>query len=295
MKNYNRIQFPVSLDERHDHVGTVMHFQYASEIDQDITLDLEEEDFLGLVMNLAQHGQPYHIGDLSGSMPKTSFNFFYVPRGSCTITLTEGLTSLLFVKCPREFLRQFERETVLFANFLNYSAGVAQIMNNKHLPITPVMLDDVREMMTRTDFQGGARALYLETLSCNMVLSAMLSIRGNFLQFINDSDLLEMQSIYQYMVENLRFIKQVSTLAARTRMSEKKFRQVFKTVYGQNIQDVLRNERLKRAAHLLRTSTTPIYQIATDVGYGSSSSFIDAFRAHYKMSPNKFREENSTL
>lgn len=45
---------------------------------------------------------------------------------------------------------------------------------------------------------------------------------------------------------------------------------------------------MERASALLRGTNLPIEDIATMLGYGSSSNFYKAFREYYGMSPREF-------
>ena len=47
------------------------------------------------------------------------------------------------------------------------------------------------------------------------------------------------------------------------------------------------------AAELLVNTDRSIYDIAQVCGYGSSASFIKAFRQHYKTTPVNFRTQKS--
>lgn len=55
---------------------------------------------------------------------------------------------------------------------------------------------------------------------------------------------------------------------------------------------VLRESRLQTAAELVRTTDHDINEIATRVGYQSTSSFIRAFKTRFGVSPGKMRHQH---
>jgi AraC-like DNA-binding protein len=289
--NYNIIQFEFPLDDDHVHTGTVMHFQRWIEAEGEIDLGLEE-DFLGMVVNLSRTSVSYRFDRVKGTLAKAHFNFFHIPKNQCTLVLKEGLASLLFWKCTRAFLEQFECETELLAPFLNRArAGMPAAMNTRNHPIVHEMLDDVAAMMSMKDFRGTARSMYLRAKASNMLICGIMNSHQHFLKQIGDSNVLSIQEVYQYMVDNLKFIRSTSTLAIKAKMPEQRFRDVFRSLFGKSVQEAMRLERLKRAVDLLLTTQLAIHQIGVEVGYSSASAFLEAFRERYGVYPTEFREK----
>jgi len=52
----------------------------------------------------------------------------------------------------------------------------------------------------------------------------------------------------------------------------------------------LRKQRIDRAKKILHVCDRPIYQIATDVGFGSLSAFERAFKASELVAPSVYRK-----
>ena len=78
-------------------------------------------------------------------------------------------------------------------------------------------------------------------------------------------------------------------LAALAGMSRAAFANHFKKVFGRPPMDVLREVRLRRAAHLLTRTDLPVKLVASQVGFGSRSHFSRAFRAFSGQDPAGFR------
>jgi AraC-like DNA-binding protein len=62
-----------------------------------------------------------------------------------------------------------------------------------------------------------------------------------------------------------------------------------KALLGYSVNDYIVNVRLKKAKHLLLNTDKSIAEIATDVGFSSSTYFSTAFKAKFSMSPKEFK------
>lgn len=57
---------------------------------------------------------------------------------------------------------------------------------------------------------------------------------------------------------------------------------------GKSFSEILLEQRMERAAALLKGTELPISEIAAILGYSNSSNFFKAFREYYKVSPREF-------
>lgn len=90
----------------------------------------------------------------------------------------------------------------------------------------------------------------------------------------------------------------VGNLAKAAGMSRSSFAQCFTNTFGRSPLDYLKAERLRLAAHLVRTTSLPLKLIAGRIGYGSVSYFSRAFRKQFNVAPSAVRgraEANGTL
>ncbi|QUJ70487.1 helix-turn-helix transcriptional regulator (plasmid) [Photobacterium sp. GJ3] len=69
-----------------------------------------------------------------------------------------------------------------------------------------------------------------------------------------------------------------------------KINQVFKEYLGMTVFEWIRNQRMRKAAELLESSSLNIVQIAEQVGYMDSNNFSTAFKRAYQTSPSHFRQ-----
>ncbi len=78
-------------------------------------------------------------------------------------------------------------------------------------------------------------------------------------------------------------------LAATAGMSRTSFTESFSKVFGRSVGDLLRETRLRKGAHLLRTTDLPVQSVAHRVGFSSRSHFSRAFTAEFGKGPAEFR------
>ena len=81
----------------------------------------------------------------------------------------------------------------------------------------------------------------------------------------------------------------IEKMAADLCVSRASLAAIFKEETGMSVGEHLRAIRMKRAAQLLHASHLSIAQIASAVGYARQSSFSEAFRREFGISPSKWR------
>lgn len=80
----------------------------------------------------------------------------------------------------------------------------------------------------------------------------------------------------------------VVELAQRANLSRSSFAERFTRLLGASPAAYIVERRLLRAAHLLRSTTEPVGQIAVQVGYASESAFSRAFRRRFGVPPRRW-------
>lgn len=94
-----------------------------------------------------------------------------------------------------------------------------------------------------------------------------------------------------YIENHLHEKLDLETVAGAVHYSKYYLHRMFTDTVGLTIHDYVQRRRLTEAAKLLAFSDRPILEIALLAGYESQQSFTDIFKAMYKKSPNRYREE----
>jgi AraC family transcriptional regulator len=93
----------------------------------------------------------------------------------------------------------------------------------------------------------------------------------------------------RYIVAHLDEPLDLRDLADHACLSRFHFHRIFQALVGETVGELVRRLRLERAATHLRTSQTPITELAFEAGYATHEAFIRAFRAAFGYTPSTLR------
>lgn len=99
------------------------------------------------------------------------------------------------------------------------------------------------------------------------------------------------EAIRNYVDENFSYELTLASLADMFHLNETYLSGLFKTSVGVTFSDYVTKLRLSKATVLLEENELKLTDIATLVGYSSSSYFSTAFKKYYGKGPKEYREE----
>lgn len=111
--------------------------------------------------------------------------------------------------------------------------------------------------------------------------------RRNYVTWENEQKIYNVKKIVDKDILNVPSIEKLSRIAE---MSESKFREGFKNIYGIPIYSYIRRENMKRAMQLMSEDHLSIGEIASKCGYKNPSKFSAAFKDIHKITPSDFRK-----
>jgi AraC-like DNA-binding protein/predicted dithiol-disulfide oxidoreductase (DUF899 family) len=76
--------------------------------------------------------------------------------------------------------------------------------------------------------------------------------------------------------------------------SQHHFHRIFRAVVGESVMDHVRRLRLERAAYQLKATQESVVSISYDSGYVAQAAFTRIFKAHFGLSPSRFRRGHTT-
>ncbi len=103
----------------------------------------------------------------------------------------------------------------------------------------------------------------------------------------------DVNSIENFILENVDEALSVEDLAAELNMSKFYFLREFKKASGFTPHQFLVRVKMKRAAELLAGSALPLSEVALRLGFGDQSHFSRVFKSHFNASPGAYRRRAS--
>lgn len=97
--------------------------------------------------------------------------------------------------------------------------------------------------------------------------------------------------VIDYIESHLDQRSDLESVADALHYSKYYLHRIFTETVGMTIHDYVRRRQLTEAAKLLVFSDRPVLEIALLSGYGSQQAFSDIFKAMYKKTPGRYREE----
>jgi AraC-like DNA-binding protein len=97
-----------------------------------------------------------------------------------------------------------------------------------------------------------------------------------------------------FLRDNLGQHFPLDEVARQSGTNKKKLSAIFMRYAGMTVFEWMREERLRRSAELLMTTSLSIQDIADEVGFCNACNFSTAFRMRMGRTPNQFRKESQT-
>ncbi|WP_306349638.1 helix-turn-helix domain-containing protein [Flavobacterium sp. '19STA2R22 D10 B1'] len=133
-----------------------------------------------------------------------------------------------------------------------------------------------------------AKTIKLEELFLYLIQHQNLNIKD----LLNEQNQNEQFKIQEVIHNNWRSNLQVSELAFLCNMSISSFKRHFEHIYHCSPVKWIQKKRLEYAAEQLLQSSNRANDIYLEMGYQSLSSFIQAFKQNYGMTPKQYQKHN---
>ena len=102
-----------------------------------------------------------------------------------------------------------------------------------------------------------------------------------------------MRRLVEYIEENLGGNLSLETMAAEVNVSPLYLARAFKAAVGQSPHQYVLQRRLERAKELLRSTDTPIVEVALSSGFSSQSHLSNWFLRQVGISPAAYRRQGT--
>jgi|HubBroStandDraft_2_1064218.scaffolds.fasta_scaffold1255498_1 transcriptional regulator GlxA family with amidase domain len=97
------------------------------------------------------------------------------------------------------------------------------------------------------------------------------------------------KTVIAVMRESMADQPSASSLSRSVNLSPARLRQLFKIETGQSPMRYLRNLRMQRAEHMLRSTFLSVKEVAFVCGINDVSSFVRDFKKRHGLTPTEFR------
>jgi len=114
-------------------------------------------------------------------------------------------------------------------------------------------------------------------------------LEQNIQEEMKGASSLFVQKVHQYIERNLESVS-LQTLGSHMDLHPAYISSMYKQETGGNLSDYIFRFKMTRAAYLLRTSQSKIYEIASELGYQYTPYFSKLFKNQYGMTPQEYRE-----
>lgn len=161
------------------------------------------------------------------------------------------------------------------------------------MPFIPNLFNDIINEFTNRNY-GYELAIKNHIGMLFLWILRYLNKTGSNLDFNSNLDkelIAQIQPAFTYVAENFDKDIKVIDMAKLCNMSYSYFSRVFNKLMNMNFSTYLSYIRISEAEKLLVSTNIPITEIATAVGFNTSSYFIKHFQNIKHISPKQFRNE----
>ncbi|AFY92768.1 helix-turn-helix domain-containing protein [Chamaesiphon minutus] len=160
----------------------------------------------------------------------------------------------------------------------------------------PLIYGIAQSLKMQLDRNYTASKIYLESIRSTAIFHILQNYSNQKTTDLNALGGLTTQDfkkVIDYIHSNFNKDFGLAELSNLVGLSSRYFSELFKTSTGYSPFDYLLKFRLAQASKLLLTTKLPIFDVAQQTGFSSSNNFCRAFRKHYTISPNKYRQDNT--
>lgn len=230
--------------------------------------------------------------------------FFIVPKPNETHEIlfpskTEVKLCYLDINRPR-FKKSFPfRITEVEPLFYSLLRDGTKLEDNYHTGKFSLKVSDIIREVLECEEKGLPRIHFLRAKSLE-ILSYMLSRYrkehgGDSYENLTTKDNRAVEKLTWHISQNLKDLKTNPELARMVGMNLNKLQHAFQTIYGQTLNEFIRDNRLSRALELIRQGDHTIGEIVEEIGLNSRSYFSKIFKNKYGVLPRDILKHESSL
>lgn len=165
----------------------------------------------------------------------------------------------------------------------------------RHHRLNPMTQKIVYEMLA-CSYTGAMKRLFIESKTLELILLFMneqeeWNSPDRTIPIQSRNDLEKLHLARQVIVNHLEQPLSIQALSKTVGLSTTKLKKGFRELFGMTIFDLVRDQRLQKAAWLLETNQMKVCEASVSVGYSNPSNFASAFRKKYSCNPSEFIQQ----
>jgi AraC-like DNA-binding protein len=255
----------------------------------------EGNSFLGLYLNIGT-AHLYNIeGHLRDTINSGRYNFVFMPIGAVKLTLGKGIYAALCIQFSNTILLNLTKEYPMLEKLITAEhLKTPLLLSTVNMVITPEMNEYIGDILVnKNGYEGDLREVVKHSRVISLLGNALTNIEAMAAARLRRKDVDMVVSVHDYLILHLNGIFSVDQLADMVGVYRSKLEKAFKIVYRKSVMRFFLDEKIKRAATLLRDTNLQTQQIASKVGFKNMSRFSEAFKKYYACSPTEFRKLRS--
>ncbi|SEA48837.1 AraC-type DNA-binding protein [Pseudobutyrivibrio sp. ACV-2] len=201
----------------------------------------------------------------------------------------------IIIYISKEFLAEYAKDendlSYCFRNAMEKNSHVLRLRSFKSSPVAA----SVNALISNLGKNAYANELFMQVLFLEFMVQLNRAAISDEVEYISTSySGTKINSIIQYINENLTSDLSVDILAAKFFLSRYYLMHTFKDETGYTIGNYITMKRLS-AAQALIDAGAPIVDASEQAGFGTYSTFLRAYKKTYGTSPRKKAESQASL
>lgn len=199
---------------------------------------------------------------------------------------------------PIRYINISVRESKITAILNSFSDNLADEMSNgpHYFSVTEETVDKIESIIFKLNLLSSNQYDKKNKLLCLAILPMLQTYLFNQITPYDEQDQpFEkgwLQSFYSLAEDTFFLTCSVNDLCAKLGYSRMQLNRLFKKQFDKTPHEYLTEYKLRYAKNLLKNTDMRLIDIAMTVGYSSVSRFQSVFKQKYKLTPNKFRQQN---
>lgn len=224
-----------------------------------------------------------------------TFACYYAPAGEVNFTVPPGEYTILILVPPSYYLQSMAAEHPVLQELLNRLSANDAIADKSETFRFPNAVMRIIKSMERCNKKGAALDLVLRSYILKFLsfYNQQLKEKEVHTHFQTNEQIAI--AVRQHIMDNLGniYLGRVKELSNQFHITPKSLRTEFRKLFGLTVPELIREQRLHLAHHLLTITNKQVQEVATETGYDFLSHFNREFKKKFGYTPGTLKKKRS--